>query len=102
MMQINLSPQVRADALEVRKDGDKLTINGELFDFTPLPEGAVLPIAAVDCEHILGDVTRANGRIVLTLRLPTAWDAPHEAAFPQPIIDPPDGAIALPGEQPHD
>lgn len=35
-MKINLSPQVRPDAIEVLKAGDKLTINGELFDFTQL------------------------------------------------------------------
>ena len=96
-MHINLSPQVHEGALQIARAGDVLTINGQAFDFSPLPEGAVLPGAAVACEFILGDVTRHGGRIVLTLRLPIAWDAPHEAAFPQPIIDPPNGPIALPG-----
>ena len=96
-MRINLTPQVREKQLAVTKLGDSLTINGQTFDFTPLPEGAVLPAASVACEYIVSDVTRTDGRVVLTLLLPIAWDASHNACFPQPLIDPPDGPLALPG-----
>ncbi|MNS97595.1 hypothetical protein D3C71_1320660 [compost metagenome] len=96
-MRINLSPQVRDGALKVTKKGDKLSVNGQAFDFTKLPEGAILPGDAVDSEHIIGNVTRTGGQLQVTLLLPIAWDAPHDACFPEPIIDPPDGPIALPG-----
>lgn len=96
-MKINLSPQFRSDSLEVLKSGDKLTINGELFDFTPLPEGAILTAEAVDCEFIIGDVRRHGGELQLTLLLPIAWDAGHDACYPEPIVNPEDGAIKLPG-----
>lgn len=96
-MRINLSPQVREERITVTMRGDALTIDGMTFDFTPLPEGAVLPAASVACEHIISDVTRTSGQVVLTLLLPIALDAPHEACFPQPLIDPPDGPLALPG-----
>ncbi len=97
-MRINLSPQVRNGTLKVSKKGDKLTVNGQIFDFGKLPEGATLPGEAVACEYIVGGVTRKEGQLLLTLLLPIAWDAPHEACFPEPIIDPPDGPIALPGD----
>lgn len=98
-MKINLSPQVRHDALTVYKAADKLTINGELFDFTPLAEGAVLPAAAVNCEFIIGDVRREGGDLQLTLLLPIVWDAPESCAFPQPILNPADGRVPLPTDE---
>ena len=98
-MKINLSPQVRPDALEVLKAGDKLTINGEDFDFTPLPDGAILPGAAVECEFVIGDVRREGGELLLTLLLPIAWDAPQSCAFPQPILNPADGRVPLPTDE---
>lgn len=98
-MRIDLSPQVRDDSIVVVRAGDSLTINGAVYDFAPLPEGAVLPASAVDCEFIVGDVARRSGQIELTLLLPIAWDAPHAAAFPEPIIDPPNGRVALPTDE---
>lgn len=97
-MIINLSPQVRTDSLEVVKTADRLTINGALFDFAPLPEGAILPASAVQCEFIIEDVRRQDGELDLTLLLPIAWDAGHEACFPEPIVNPKDGVIKLPGD----
>lgn len=98
-MKINLSPQVRTDSLEVIKAGDKLTVNGESFDFTQLPEGAVLPATAVNCEFIIGDVRREGGELQLTMLLPIAWDAPESGAFPQPILNPADGRVPLPTDE---
>lgn len=98
-MQINFSPQMRPDVLEVLKDGDKLTVNGELFDFTQLPEGGVLPAAAVDCQFIIGAVRREGGDLQLNLLLPIAWDAPESCAFPQSILNPADGRVPLPTDE---
>ncbi len=98
-MNIDLSPQVRSESLEVHKAGDKLTINGEAFDFTPLPDGATLPAGAVNCEFIVGDVRREGGELQLTLLLPIAWDAPVSCAFPQPILNPADGRVPLPTDE---
>lgn len=98
-MLINLSPQIREDKLIILKDGDKLTINGEIFDFTPLAEGDVLPAAAVDCNFIMGDVRREAGELQLTLLLPIAWDAPESCAFPQPLLNPADGLVPLPTDE---
>lgn len=107
-MHITLSP-VRSDAvLSVSRAGDVLTINGAVYDFGPLAEGAVLPREAVDCDWITSDVTRSGGQIVLTLLLPHGpipWPAPPEAAVvthPAPLILTEDGPVILPSYTPED
>ena len=95
-MHITLSPARRDAPLVASRDGDKLTLNGEVFDFSPLGEGETLPADAIDSEWIVGDVTRTGGVLHLTLRLPHGANAPEETRFPETIIDPPDGEIALP------
>ena len=69
-MQIEITPQ-RSDAvMRASASGDVLTINGEDFDFGPLPEGYTLPQEAVSCPYVLGTVTRRDGVIRLRLILP--------------------------------
>jgi hypothetical protein len=96
-MRITLSPQRRDDApLTLTKQGDTLTIAGVAYDFSQLPDGALLPQEAVDSEWLASDITRVNGELELTLLLPHGANAPEETRFPSPIIDPPDGTIELP------
>ena len=95
-MHITLVPQRRDDSLSIVKSGDTLTINGVEFDFSPIPEGATLPADAVDSEFICGPVERIDGELHLSLLLPHGPNPPEHVAFPAPIIDPPDGPIALP------
>lgn len=95
-MKINLSPQRRDDTLTVIKQNDTLTINGTAYDFNQLPDGALLPADAVDCEFIVNSVNRINGQLELTLLLPHSANASEAARFPQPIIDPDDGELELP------
>jgi len=95
-MRIILSPQVRGDTLNVARHGDTLTINGRVFDFSPLPDGAALPAEAIDCEYIVGPVERVDGQLRLTLLLPITANASEAARFPEPIIDPADGPLELP------
>ena len=95
-MRLTLSP-IRSDrALEITKTGETLTINGDTFDFSQLPDGATLPREAVDCEWIVSDVNRVNGEIELTILLPHGADASHEARFPEPIVMTNDGQVVLP------
>lgn len=98
-MIIKLSPYVPLDieeTLTLKKRGDVLTINGERFDFREIPDGAVLPASAIDCEFVVGEVFRVKGELVLTLRLPCGPDASIAATFPADIINPPDGNVSLP------
>jgi hypothetical protein len=94
-MQISFSPMRRDDTLTLSRRGDVLTLNGEAYDFSGLPEGATLPRDAVTCDWLAGDVTRIGGVIHLTLILPHGIDAPHETLFPASILAA-DGAIPLP------
>lgn len=95
-MKINLSPDRHAPALTASLAGDVLTLNGEPFDFTQLPEGATLPAEAIDSEWITGPVSRINGELHLTLRLPHGPNPSRAVAFPEPIHVAQDGPILLP------
>lgn len=97
-MIIQLDPQAagREKRYLLEKQGDALIINGEVFDFSSLPEGARL-----DAEHIGSDVfsrpvTRRNGEIVVSLLLPHSGNAPKETMFPSPIHQVEDGEVELP------
>lgn len=79
-----------------RTASDRLRINGELFNFSPLDEGDIIPSGAMPCEWILGPVSRIDGEICLTLLLPHGSNPEAHMAFPEPIIDPPTGPIDLP------
>jgi len=95
-MQITLTPQRRDDTLTLTRSGDVLTINGEAFDFTAIPEGGTLPRDAVACDWLAGDVTRSGGVLHLTLILPHGADAPQETLFPAALTLTGDGPVALP------
>lgn len=99
-MRINLSPQRRDDVLSVIKSGDILTINGEAFDFSVIPDGAELPAEGVACEFVAGSVTRIDGVLNVTLILPHGANPSQEVAFPATLINPPDGPLALPFDPP--
>ena len=95
-MHITLSPVRRDEALVLERQGDTLILNGETFDFSPLPDGATLPDSAIDSEWFVGPVSRSGGKLHVTLALPHGRSAPEETLFPAPIIDPPNGPITLP------
>ena len=79
------------------KAGDVLTINGESFDFTALPDGATIPEGEVPCAWIVGPVDRIAGDLRLTLILPHGPNPSRAVAFPDPITVTDDGPVALPG-----
>lgn len=98
-MKITFSPMRDDRVLRLERAGDRLTINGEAFDFSPLPEGATLPTEAVACDWIAGAVTRVNGVLAIPLILPLGPDAPSAARFPMPVVPGGDGPIPLPTEE---
>ena len=95
-MQITLTPMNRDDRLTLERSGNVLTINGEAFDFTAIPEGGTLPRDAVACDWLAGDVTRSGGVLHLTLVLPHGANAPQTTLFPAPITLTGDGPVTLP------
>lgn len=97
-MIIQLSPQVRADTISLSKSGDALTINGMVYDFSVIPDGATLPNAAeaTKCPFFIGSVDRDAGELHVTLTLPITTGASDAAKYPQPIVSPADGIVELP------
>lgn len=102
-MIIHFSPQRRDDTLTLEKTGDRLRINGELFNFSPLGEGDTIqagPVtSSIPCEWIVGPVERINGEIHLTLILPHGSKPSNAVAFPEPMHVVEDGPIAVPRDE---
>lgn len=99
-MRILFSPRRDDRALVVEKLGDTLSINGEPFDFSVIPDGATLPATAVHCEFVEGTVRRIDGALDLTLLLPYGVVAPGYYFDPEPLVDPADGVLVLPAPPP--
>jgi len=95
-MRLIFTPQRSDETLVLEKSGDVLMINGQLFDFTRLAEGEVLPVDAVDSPWVIGDVSRANSELQLMLLLPLGANASDAARFPQPLQVQGDGPVELP------
>ncbi|RQB66591.1 hypothetical protein [Pseudomonas aeruginosa] len=99
-MIITLSPYLPLpgsdERLSLSRAGDVLTVNGQAFDFAPLPEGGELPAEAIGSEWFAGPVLRRAGRLELILRFPLAADASDAARFPEPLLIEADGPVELP------
>lgn len=83
-------------SLTVWKVGDMLIVDGVSFDFSQLPEGGILPRGSVQSEWFVGDVSRVDGHVVLTLTLPHGDNASEARRFPKPIVMNDDGSVELP------
>lgn len=95
-MHITLSP-VRADLpLTLHRAGDVLTVNGEIFDLSGIPEGATLPREAVSSDWLASDITRVGGALQLTILLPHGANAPEETRHPASLLLTTNGPVALP------
>lgn len=95
-MIINLVPQYRESEVALSKQGDTLTVNGVDFDLSAIPDGATLPVSAIDSAWFAGDVERVNGTLSVSLYLPNNVGSSALARFPGPIVDPDDGVVELP------
>lgn len=98
-MHITLSPIRMDETLTASRAGDVLILNGEAFDFAPLPDGDTLPSEAIASEWIVGPVSRIDGVLHLTLRLPHGPNPSHAVAFPEPITVKQDGPLPLPADE---
>lgn len=95
-MQIILSP-IRAETpLTLDRAGDVLTVNGEVFNLSGIPEGATLPRDAVACDWLASDITRIGGSLQLTMLLPHGANAPEETRHPAPLVLTTNGPVTLP------
>lgn len=99
-MIVSFYPVCRPDALAVSKSGDVLTINGEAYDFSSLPDGATVPEGSIPCPWIKGPIERIGGEIHLMLILPHDWNPSPAVAFPAPLTVTVDGPVAVPHDLP--
>ncbi|WP_295808871.1 hypothetical protein [uncultured Nitratireductor sp.] len=99
-MRISFSPQRRDTTLELSRAGDVLTINGDPFDFSGVPEGASLPQEAIAGNWFVGPVERVAGQLRMTLVLPHGPNPSPAVAFPEALNVTSDGAIDVPFDPP--
>lgn len=96
-MRISFIPQRRDDPITLEKSsGDRLRINGDLFNFNALNDGDMIPAGVVPCDWIIGPVERSDGEVKVTLILPHAPNPSQAVAFPEPITVTDDGPIEVP------
>ncbi|EHN65123.1 Uncharacterised protein [Comamonas testosteroni] len=95
-MIINLSP-VRSDSrISVSVNGNAISINEEVFDFSPLQDGDTLPRQAINSPWFADDVKRIDGVLQVELVFPHGAYADEAARFPVPITVIQDGPVQLP------
>lgn len=80
-MRISRTPQRSDETIKYEAKGDVLTLNGEVLDFSAIPEGGY--VSEVPNKWIVGEVWRRDGEIALTLIEP--YGPP-----PEPETEPPD------------
>jgi hypothetical protein len=96
LMRIDLQP-IRSDAeLSVVRIGDALVVNGETFDFSPIQEGDTLPATAISSSWFAGQVDRKSGELEITIFLPLPINFSPEQAYPEPLLNVPEGVVSLP------
>lgn len=105
-MKIKLWADLIKGPLEASVKGDVLTINGEEFDFSGIPDGYRLPASAVNNRFFMSDfnefIERKGKTLYLTLKFPVEMDSPEEVRNPsEPIvIDARSGPVKFPDTTP--
>lgn len=101
-MRIHFSPMcdfpspAGPETLSLSKAGETLTINGETFDLSGIPDGATLPAEATESHWFAGPIERIDGELHVTLVLPHPLIPEPWQAFPEPMTVTEDGPIDVP------
>ncbi|MCF5708994.1 MULTISPECIES: hypothetical protein [Pseudomonas syringae group] len=95
-MKILLVPQRREDSLTIFKDGQRVILNGETFDFSRMNDGDTLPYGAVSSHWFISDVQNVGGELEFSLLVPIPANYSQEQAFPKPLLDVANGPVPLP------
>lgn len=96
MMKIFFNPQRSEASLALEVNGNQLTVNGEVFDFSSLPLDGVLPAAALSSPFFTGEVFWLNGVLQVSVLLPHGDSPEPDVAFPVPV-ELAEGVVAVPG-----
>jgi len=96
-MKILLIPTRYDLPLALERRGDVLVVNGEEFDFSPLEEGATLPVGSIHSDWFNnGPVSREGGELSIVLIMPHGANAPEESRIAHEITVDQDGPISIP------
>lgn len=105
MVIIQFSP-VYTDGLPTLKsisiEGYAITINGELFDFSPLEKGYELALEAIGSKLFADKaVMSVDGVLSIVLLMPyDEATATHAIRFPEPVTVTADGQVDIPTDHP--
>lgn len=99
-VKITFSPVEGLPPTDITVEGDMLTIDGRLHDFTDLAEGDVLTMESVNDPMVVSDVMRVNGEIVVTVILPHGPDAEPTTRYPVAMDVVTAGEVSLPPYEP--
>jgi len=102
-MKLILYPQRRDDELSLSLNGERLTISGDVLDLSTIPDGATVPMEAIDNPFICGPIERIDGELHVSLLLPRAtpfgvFDEEGTMRQPFEVTVTQDGEISLPVE----
>lgn len=96
-MVILWSPIRTDNRYTLEKQGDTLILDGVPYDLSPLEAGGRLPAEAIESDWFTEDIVRTDdGILQIPLLLPHGPDAPESVRFPEPLVNPEDGAIEMP------
>lgn len=104
-MRVSFSPMRTDDFLVVVKTGEAFRINGRLFDFSALPDGAHISAGAIRVDGVVSpwfskNVSRRGGQLDITFVTPNGPQPEQHIAFPEAVTDPPDGRLTIPTDIP--
>lgn len=100
MFKISFTLQRHDETLTIEKtNGNRLRINGELFNFNTLGDGDIIPLGEIPCKWIASPVEHKDAVINLTIVLPYSVSR-LGVEPPEPIIVEDDGLIVLPSVDP--
>lgn len=98
MMDIYVITSVSDEVVSFAKSGDSLIINGEVFDFSPLNDGELLPTYAIQSTMFADNVERIDGVLKVTIRMPISMELYTIGGIPELLENVPDGPLDLPKE----
>lgn len=87
MVKIKFYP-ARTDTMElltVSVKGFVLTVNGEVFDFSPLQDGDTLNSFAVDSLYFTDDITRDGADLIVGLLMPYRYTDDKDILYPESV-----------------
>ena len=95
-MKIHWSPIRMDETYVLEREGDTLIVDGEVFDFSTMPDGSTLPAEAIGNKFFCGPAEKIAGELHFTMLLPHGPNASEAARFPAVLDVTEDGIVEMP------